>query len=130
MDRNSKSRVTGAIDPKPSATSGIYRALRRATRQPPAGALHMTRLCSLLFALLLFATPVFAQSSAATPGKRGDRAAVPRVIRFDTLPRVTAPSTGAVVPIDEGEVPIGEEAMETTNTKARGDRVASGAAGR
>ena len=72
----------------------------------------MTRLCSPLFALLLFAVPAFAQSNAVTPGRRGARAAVARVIRVDALPRVTTPSSEAVVPIDEGEVPIGEEAME------------------
>lgn len=72
----------------------------------------MTRLCAPVFAVLLFAVPAFAQSSSVTPGRRGGPAAVARVVRFDALPRVTAPATGTPIPIEEGEIPMGEEAME------------------
>src|SRR5580765_8279605 len=64
----------------------------------------------LLLPLLLFAVPSFAQPSSPLP-HRG-RAAVARVIRFDALPRVTGQPSQSPVGIEEGEVPMGEEAME------------------
>lgn len=71
----------------------------------------MTRLCSPLFALLLFAVPVSAQTRSVTPARRG-APVVARVVRFDALPRITAAPSGAPIPIEEGEVPMGEEALE------------------
>jgi hypothetical protein len=68
----------------------------------------MIRMRLLLLASLLLAVPSFAQS---TTGRRGGRAAVARVIRFDALPRVAEPPSQTPIGIEEGEVPIGEQAM-------------------
>jgi len=80
----------------------------------------MTRLCAPMLVILMFAVPAFAQSNSVA-GVRGDRAVVARVIHFDALPRVATAPVGAAIPVEEGEEPIGEAAMEALKRRPAPD---------